>query len=151
MNEVVEGDVKLKRYITSYYKVLFGPTPTSEITLDESLVHDIPQVLAEENSYLTSEFIEDEIRKVIFWMQHNKASGPDGFPVEFFQAFWDLIKTELMALFEEFHAGNLPLYNLNFGMIILLPKCKDALTIQQYKHICLLNVSFNFFYKSTYK
>jgi hypothetical protein len=53
-NEVVEGDAELKRYITSYYKGLFGPEPISEITLDESLVHDIPQVSAEENSYLTS-------------------------------------------------------------------------------------------------
>jgi hypothetical protein len=92
---VVEGDAELKRYITSYYKGLFGPAPTSEITLDESLVHDIPQVSVEENSYLTSEFSEDEIRKAIFQMQHNKAPGPDGFPTEFFQAFWDLIKTNL--------------------------------------------------------
>ena len=68
-------------------------------------------------------------------------------PVEFFQAFWDLIKTELMTLFGVFHAGNLPLYSLNFGTIILLPKCKDALTIQQYRPICLLNVSFKIFTK----
>jgi hypothetical protein len=144
---VVKGDAELKRYITSYYKGLFGPAPTSKITLDESLVHDIPQVSAEESSYLTFEFIEDEIRKAIFQMQHNKASDPDSFLAEFFQAFWDLIKTKLMALFGEFHAGNLPLYSLNFGTIILLPKCKYALTIQQYRPICLLNVSFKTFTK----
>jgi hypothetical protein len=31
-----------------------------------------------------------------------------------------------MALFREFCRGDLPLYNLNFGMMILLQKCREA-------------------------
>jgi hypothetical protein len=79
-------------------------------------------------------------------MEHNKAPGLDGFPVEFYQAFWDNIKIDIMALFMEFHKGNLPLHCLNFGVIALLPK-KEALKIQQYRPICLLNVSFKIFTK----
>jgi hypothetical protein len=90
---------------------------------------------------------QEEVRKAIFQMEHNKASGPDRFPAEFYQMFWDLIKRELMALFKEFHKGNLPLYNLNFGTIILLPKCAEAVTIRQYRPSCLLNVSFKIFTK----
>jgi hypothetical protein len=52
-----------------------------------------------------------------------------------------------MALFQEFHQGSLPLYSLNFGTIILLPKCAEAIKIQQYIPICLLNVSFKIFMK----
>jgi hypothetical protein len=52
-----------------------------------------------------------------------------------------------MALFHEFHRGKLPLYNLNFGTIILLSKCEEAVRIQQYRPICLLNVSFKIFTK----
>jgi hypothetical protein len=52
-----------------------------------------------------------------------------------------------MALFHEFHYGSLPLYNLNFGTIILLPKSADALKIQQYRPIYLFNVSFKIFTK----
>jgi hypothetical protein len=29
---------------------------------------------------------------VIFELKHNSAPGPDGFPAEFFQNFWDLIQ-----------------------------------------------------------
>jgi hypothetical protein len=54
-----------------------------------------------------------------------------------------------MVLFQEFHRGDLPLYSLNFGTIILLPKSREAAIIQQYKHICLLNVSFKIFTKVT--
>jgi hypothetical protein len=52
-----------------------------------------------------------------------------------------------MALFHEFHRGALPLYSLNFGMMFLLPKCEEAVRIQQYRPICLLNVSFKIFTK----
>jgi hypothetical protein len=52
-----------------------------------------------------------------------------------------------MALFKEFNLGSLPLYSLNFGTIILLPKCAKAVTIQQYRPICLLNMSFKIFMK----
>ena len=50
-----------------------------------------------------------------------------------------------MALFRDFHDGTLPLHSLNFGTIILLPKKSDAKVIQQYRPICLLNVSFKIF------
>ena len=52
-----------------------------------------------------------------------------------------------MAMFMEFHEGTLPLNRLNFGTIILLPKKKDAKVIQQYRPICLLNVSFKIYTK----
>jgi hypothetical protein len=80
-------------------------------------------------------------------MKHNKTPGPDGFPVEFYQACWDIIKKDLMALFMKFHLGNLSLYSLNFGTIILIPKSREVVTIQQYRPICLLNVSFKKFTK----
>jgi hypothetical protein len=47
-----------------------------------------------------------------------------------------------MALFENFYCATLPLHSLNFGTIILQPKTNEAKQIQQYKLICLLNVSF---------
>ena len=87
------------------------------------------------------------MRTAVFQMEHNKAPGPDGFPPEFYQVFWDLVKEELMATFTELHVGTLPLNSLNFGTIILLPKNKDAKTIQQYRPICLFNVSFKIFTK----
>src|SRR6266542_2619915 len=47
----------------------------------------------------------------------------------------------------ESHCGRLPLHSLNFGIITLLPKKVDATKIQQYRPICLLNVSFKIFTK----
>ena len=80
-------------------------------------------------------------------IEHNKAPGSDGFPTEFYQFFWEIVKPDLMNLFHEFHAGRLPIHSLNFGVLTLLPKITDAVRIQQYRPICLLNVSFKIFTK----
>ena len=60
--------------------------------MDESRTGDIPQVTDQENERLTADFTEKEVRGAIFQMKHNKALEPDGFPAEFNQVFWSLIK-----------------------------------------------------------
>jgi hypothetical protein len=42
-----------------------------------------------------------------------------------------------MALFKELHDGTLPLSHLNYDIITLLPKLKEATHIKQFKSICL--------------
>jgi len=109
---------------------------------------NIPQVSQKENDALISQFTEIEVRDNVFQMEHNKAPGPDGFLVKFYQVFWNLIKDDLMALFMDFHKEELNLYSLNFGIITLIPKIHEATKIQQYRPICVLNVSFKIFYQS---
>jgi hypothetical protein len=60
----------------------------------------------------------------------------------FYQNFWEVIKYDLLELFSFLHSGQLELFRLNFGEIILLHKINEAERIQQYRPICLLNVSF---------
>jgi hypothetical protein len=100
-----------------------------------------------ENEILTSPFTMDEIKEAVFQMEHNKAPGPDGFLTEFYQVFWEIIKEDLLALFSDLYEESLPLFSLNFGVITLLPKIQDAKQIQQYRPICVLNVSFKIFMK----
>jgi hypothetical protein len=121
---------------------MFGPPEESSFSLDETQTDDIPQVSTEENDLLTTPYSEDVVKKVVFQMEHNKALGPDGFPAKFCQSFWDTIEAELLHMFNVLHAGQLELFRLNFGEVILLPKVNEAERIQQYRPICLLNVIF---------
>jgi len=84
---MIEGEEQLKAFITKYYKGLFGAPEEGNFTLDESRTDGITQVSDEENTFLTAPFTEDEVRKAIFQMEHNKAPGLDGFPAEFYQTF----------------------------------------------------------------
>jgi len=53
-------------------------------------------------------------------MEKNTAPGPDHIPVEFFQICWEIIKGEIMELFEEFSNNNMDIGRLNYGTITLI-------------------------------
>jgi hypothetical protein len=126
---------------------MFGHLEDEQFSLDKSLASYLQQVSQEENEALIAPFTEKEVKEAIFQMKHNEASGPDGFQVEFYPVFWEIIKGDLMALFNDFHEGRLPLHSLNFGIITHLPKQQEATHIRQYHPICLLNISFKIFTK----
>jgi len=44
--------------------------------------------------------------------------------------FWGIIKEDLIHLFADLHREALDLYNLNFGIITLIPKFQNATKIQ---------------------
>jgi len=92
----IVGHDNLKTYITEYYKNLFGEPEQNDFSLNEDTTEDIPQVSRIENEFLCDEFSEKEIRDAVFQMEHNKAPGPDGFPAEFYQFFWETIKADLI-------------------------------------------------------
>ena len=72
-------------------------------SMDETLRHDISE---EENAALTAPFSEEEVKMVVFDMEHNKAPGPDGFLAEFYQFFWKIVKPDLMSLFSNSMLGD---------------------------------------------
>jgi hypothetical protein len=137
----IADEEELKTHITSYYKNLSGKPYKTSIEFDESFIQDISQVSDTENEILTANFTIDEVKKGCFPLEHNKAPGPDGFPVDVYQVFWEVIKDDLFALFVDFHQNSLSDHSLNFGVITLIPK-DNAIKIQKYRPICLLNVSF---------
>jgi hypothetical protein len=57
-------------------------------------------------------------------MEKNKAAGPDGLPIEFFQSCWDIIKEDFVVLFSDFHKELLDVKRINYGIITLLLKLK---------------------------
>jgi len=59
---VIVGDLELKKYITNYYKNLFGKPDEINISLVESRIYDIPQVTDAENDTLISAFPEIEVK-----------------------------------------------------------------------------------------
>jgi hypothetical protein len=93
------GNENLKIYITKYYKKLFGNPLKNDFSLMGDRIHDIPQLSSTENRLLIVNFTANEVHEAISQMEHNKAPGLDGFPVEFYQHFWEVLKDDLMALF----------------------------------------------------
>ena len=53
-----------------------------------------------------------------------------------------MVKNYLENILDDFHRGVVDLARLNYGIITLVPKVKDAKQIQKFRPIFLLNVSF---------
>jgi hypothetical protein len=105
-------------------------------------------LLEAEKSDLVKKFELQEIKEVIMEMKVNSAPGPNGFGVSFFRSFWEILKGDMFALFEDLHKGYLDIKRLNYGVITLVPKVKEANTIKQYRPICLLNVDYKWITKT---
>lgn len=63
----------------------------------------------------------------------------------FYQNYWDIVKKDLMNMFAAFHQGKLELYRLNFALLTLIPKEKDAKVMSKFRPISLLNCSYKIF------
>src|SRR5438132_180688 len=96
---LIEDEVMIRTYITAFYKNLFGPKEDTSISMSSPQEERLSE---EENDLLTQPFTMEEIRDVVFQMEHNK--NPYGFPIKFYRFFWDTIKPDLKALFHDFHA-----------------------------------------------
>jgi hypothetical protein len=55
----------------NYYKSLFDSPDEGNFSMDESRTDDIPQVTVEKNNLLTVLYTKEEVKKVLFQMDHN--------------------------------------------------------------------------------
>ncbi|RVW55071.1 LINE-1 reverse transcriptase-like [Vitis vinifera] len=114
---------------------------SEEQEVKEGIVNVFQQLLSEESgwkadieglhlSHLSSQeagnlelpFSEDEIHSALLEMDGDKAPGPDGFTVAFWQECWDFVKEEILELFKEFYEQKSFVKSLNTTFLVLIPK-----------------------------
>ena len=66
--------------------------------------------------------MEEEVHSTLMDMNEDKAPGPDGFTVAFWQFCWEFVKEEVLEMFKEFHEQNVFLKSLNTTFLVLIPK-----------------------------
>lgn len=110
------------------------------IHLQEDMWRDHGCVSAADDSELIKEFSMTELEQAVREMKTDTAQGPDGFSTLFLKEFWEQCKVDILEMLNDLHKENLNLARLNYGVIALIPKVKEAVNIKQYRPICLLNV-----------
>jgi hypothetical protein len=74
-------------------------------------------------------------------MPPDHATGPDGFNGFFFKKCWHLISEDFYRFCECFYNGNINLSCINGSLIVLIPKCDNPLSPNDFRLISLLNLS----------
>ena len=83
-----------------------------------------------------------EVHAALLGMARGKSPGSDGFPMEFYVAFWDVIGADLVDVFNAlFDLGFLP-PSQRTALISLIFKKGDRLLHKNWRSIILLNVDY---------
>ncbi|KAJ9676862.1 hypothetical protein PVL29_022056 [Vitis rotundifolia] len=99
---------------------------------------DLKQISQDEAGVLERPFSEKEILMALRDMNGDKAPGPDGFTMAFWQFCWEFVKEEILEMFMEFYEQNSFLRSLNNTFLVLLPKKGGAEDLGEFRPISLL-------------
>lgn len=82
-------------------------------------------------------FTEEEIWIAIKALGSNKSPGPDGYTAEFFKKTWNILKADLLKVFQDFFEKGIINASVNETYICLIPKKIDTRTMGDYRPISL--------------
>ena len=92
----------------------------------------------EEASSLEVPFREEEVFIALNEMDGDKAPGPDGFTLAFWQDSWYFVKEEIMEMFHEFFVKGTFIRSINTTFLVLIPKKGGAEDLKDFRPISLL-------------
>lgn len=122
---------------------------TSERNHTEAELHSflegfsLPKLSETGGEDLISPFTPEEILEAITSMSPNKSPGPDGFPREFYKAFWPQLSPIFMPMLEDFcKNGVLPDSMHTARITVLLQKDKDPISCSSFRPISLLDFDY---------
>jgi hypothetical protein len=125
----------IKSHVVNFYESLFSEPSSWRPRVDNL---EFEALSVDEATRLEDPFEEREVREVIFGMDRDKAPGPDGFSLAFFQDCWEVVKGDFMAVFADFHAYGKFVKSINSTFISLIPKFHGAKEIKDYRPISLV-------------
>jgi hypothetical protein len=126
----------IRDHVALFYKSIFAE-PFSLRPRMDNLALDTLDI--REASSLVLPFEESELLEVVKGLNRDKAPGPDGFTLAFFQDCWDVIKSDLMGVFQDFHTHKKFVKTINAIFIALIPKKPGAVDLKDFRPISLVS------------
>ncbi|XP_047268842.1 uncharacterized protein LOC124898822 [Capsicum annuum] len=105
----------------------------------EFKIHNATVISTEDQIWLKRNFDEEEILEVIRSCATDKAPGTDGFPINFYLTFWELIKGDIMVIMQYFHDHQVFEKSLNATYVALIPKKAGETELRDFRLISLIS------------
>ncbi|KAJ1685156.1 hypothetical protein LUZ63_016546 [Rhynchospora breviuscula] len=134
-NQLVYEPQQILSAFHDYYRNLLGSIPSTQDYNPSAIYSDDSISLFS----LGLPFSEHEVKKAVMGLADNKASGPDGLPNEFFKIHWELVKADLLSVFELLYRQQLDLSSANLAHLVLLPKKDNAQEVIDFRPISIVS------------
>ena len=134
---------KINQELERFYKNLF--TEKSEFRKEDINVYlnqiDIPILSEERSQTCEGPITESELLNALKSMPNNKSPGNDGLTKEFYETFWEEIKTPLCnSIKKSYQNGELSISQRQAVIKLIEKKDKDKKLIKNWRPISLLNI-----------
>lgn len=140
---IITDPMEMSAHAVNHFKSIPGLLPQACHTLHSSIgwfqsLTDFrcPSSLTQRMTAIPQ---SEDIRKLFFKLNANKAPGPDGLTSGFFKASWDIIGEEVTASITHFFTSSFLPASANSTILALVPKFPGASRITEFRPISLLN------------
>jgi len=117
--ETITDPAVIKENIQNFYQNLYKEP---ENWRPDFNLHEAPGITNEEQEWLQRQFEEEEVLNSIKLCASDKALGPDGYPMCFYQCFWEVLKEDIMNTLQHFHSHQVFERSFNATYVALIPK-----------------------------
>ena len=130
-----EDGSAIQSQVVQFYQNLYTETDMWRPSVDGL---DFACIREDKRLSLEREFSKEEVTQVLAEMEGDKAPGPDGFTMAFFQKCWSVVEVDVMAVFEHFHRYSMFEWPLNASFLSLIPKKNNAIDVKDFRPISLV-------------
>ena len=128
-SSLIKRQLIINGKIADFYKGLFSEQGVWQPLLDGLDLLALEEV---DSKCLERCFMEDEVYETVSNMSGDKALGPDGFMMAFFQSCWGFVKVDLIMVFHHFHEHYTFEKSFNATFVSLIPKKPGAAKIKDF-------------------
>ena len=142
-DSITRNETVILEQIEDYYRNLYTSDLTFSETAYDTFTENVesPKLSEDVQGTLEGPLTYEECKKILETFQNDKAPGEDGFTVEFYTYFFDLLGNDLIASFNEAHEKGELSISQRRGIITLTPKEDGSLLdLSNWRPITLLNV-----------
>ena len=138
---VYEDDGPLKELGKSFFAKIFKDEGNTSLDHQLKVISLFPRmILPDKSSCLTSQVTITELESALHSFNKDRSPGPDGWPVEFYLHFFNLLGPTLVQMVDYTRTSGYIPSSLNSTFITLIPKKDKPRTFADFRPISLCNL-----------
>eukprot|EP00253_Pinus_taeda_P026822 PITA_26822 len=132
---------KLSNLGTSHFRNLYKNPAGTNLAEIINVAGHFPRFIEEDDAEdLEAPVTMAELESTIKWFKKEKSLGPDGWTIEFYATFFELLGEEILKVVEESRTTGSIYHAINSTFIALIPKTDHPSTFDEFRPISLCNV-----------